>query len=264
VVVGGALGIVQARGRLRGVALPRRIGGSALVWILVATAGGILLAGLTLPPGYLGHITADSYDILEYHVQLPREFFEAGRVSTLGHNIYSHYPLSSEMLFLLGMCLRGSAYQGIYLCQMMNGLLAVVAVLAVFGLAGMPAAPGARPTSFPPEVEDDLTARFGVALLATSPWVIYLSGLAMEEIGQIAFAALALVWLKYWLARPSMKAGLLLGVLLGSSCCFKYLSVGLVAAPVLAVMLLLALRRKRQLLHWLAAAVMSLVVFSPG
>ncbi len=297
VAVGGALAVGQWRGAIKGQVLPARVGGGALVWWLVAAAAGILLAGATLPPGYLGRATADSYDILEYHLQLPREYFQAGRVSTLDHNIYSHYPLSSEMLFLLAMCLRGSAYQAVYLCQMMNGLLAAVAVLAVFGLRGLPAtgvgagsndAAGSHPPdALPAAAQSDFTARFGVALLASSPWILYLSYLAMEEMGQVAFAALALVWLKYWLARPALKAGLLLGVLLGAACCFKYLSVGLVAGPVLAVMLVLSLRHSgmavrsgpqldgdiillemarrnwRRIAQWLAVAATALVVFSP-
>ena len=76
--------------------------------------------------------TADNYDVLGYHLQVPREYFEAGQISELPHNCYSYYPLGVEMLFLLAMCLRSGAYEGMYLAKMLHAVFAGLAVAGVF------------------------------------------------------------------------------------------------------------------------------------
>ena len=172
----------------------------------------------------------DSYDVLEYHLQLPREYHDAGRIQTLNHNIYSHFPLGTEMLFLLGMCLRGGAYRGVYLAKLMSGLFGVVAVAGVFG--------SLRCRGEKPSPDDEFRRRATVALLATAPWVIYFSWLAMAELAQICYLALALVWLRRWLKARSARSAGWIGAMLGAACAVKYLSVGLIAAPVLVAVTL--------------------------
>ncbi len=255
VAVGVLLALIQAHRALGRAQIRPRLSGGSLVWVLVAVAAGIWLAGATMPPGWMGNLTADSYDVLEYHLQLPREYYHAGRVQTLTHNIYSHYPLGVEMLFLLGMCLRGGAYEGIYLAQMMGGLFAAVAVVGVFG--------GLRGTASEPALAESFRARAAVPLLATAPWVIYLSWLAMAELGQICYLALALVWLRLWLRRPSARTAGWIGAMLGAACAVKYLSVGLIVAPVAAIMLAVSLRSPRRLRQVGLAGALTLLLFSP-
>ena len=230
-VVGGGvvLAAVQARRSLTALRPSTRPTSGSLLWIIPATAAGLCLAGAVMPPGWLGNLTMDSYDVLEYHLQLPREYYNAGQVSTLNHNVYSHYPLGMEMLFLLGMCLRGGAYEGVHLAKLMPCLFGMIMVAGVYG--GL----GAR----------NFGSRAAAALLATSPWVIYLSGLAMVELAQFCCLALAMLWLRLWLGKPSARAAGIIGAMLGAACAVKYLSVGLVAGPVLAVMLIASLSCRR-------------------
>ena len=54
----------------------------------------ILLAGM-LPPL--------DFDVREYHLQAPKEFFQQGRVTFLPHNVYANMALGTEMLSLLAM-----------------------------------------------------------------------------------------------------------------------------------------------------------------
>ncbi|MCD4699347.1 MAG: glycosyltransferase family 39 protein [Phycisphaerae bacterium] len=224
----------------------------SLLWILPAMAGGLWLAGAVMPPGWLGNLTMDSYDVLEYHLQLPREYYHAGQVATLNHNVYSHYPLGTEMLFLLGMCLRGGAYEGMHLAKMIPGLFGVIMVAGVYG--GI----GCRTRS-----------RAAVVLLATSPWVIYLSGLAMAETAQFCYLALAMLWLRRWLGKPSAREAVIIGAMLGGACAVKYLSVGLVAGPVLAAMLIASVARprcpgcRRRITHVILAGGVAVLLFSP-
>jgi hypothetical protein len=38
------------------------------------------------------------FDVKEYHLQGPKEFFQAGRIGFLEHNVYTSFPFLTEML----------------------------------------------------------------------------------------------------------------------------------------------------------------------
>ncbi|MCD6377864.1 MAG: hypothetical protein J7L99_03310 [Planctomycetes bacterium] len=217
--------------------------------ILIAVALGMYLAGAVIPAGMLGNLTMDSYDVLEYHLQLPREFYHIGRITTLRHNIYSHYPLGVEMLYLLSFSLRAGAYKGMYLAKMISLMFSVIAIVGMLGGGSS---------------KGRIHSLSAAVLVATAPWVIYLSRIAMVESAQLCYLALALMWLKRWLDESSWTSSLIIGLLLGLACSVKYLSVGFIAGPVLLVMLVAAMvRHGRGILRVLISAVMCLLVFSP-
>ena len=43
------------------------------------------------------------FDAIEYHLQGPKEYYQAGRIAFLPHNVYTSMPFGVEMLHLLGM-----------------------------------------------------------------------------------------------------------------------------------------------------------------
>ena len=251
---------VQAHRPTRGLRIPPRLDLRSGVWALLAAAAGFWLAGALMPAGWIGNLTMDAYDVLEYHLQLPREYYQAGRVSTLTHNVYSHYPLGTEMLFLLGMCLRGGPYEGMYLAKLLHGLFGAVAVVAVAAGVCERRAPAGNMASGNGE---DMRARAAAVLLATAPWVLYLSWLAMAELAQLCYLALALAWLRHWLARPTARSAAIIGIACGAACGAKYLSVGLIAAPVLVVMGGAAWTSARRWRQVLLAGGVALAAFSP-
>jgi len=55
----------------------------------------VMLLGSMLPP--------TDFDVREYHLQAPKEFYLAGRVGFLAHNVYANMPAATEMLSLLSM-----------------------------------------------------------------------------------------------------------------------------------------------------------------
>ncbi len=62
---------------------------------------------------WLGSMSPErDFDVLAYHFEGPKEYFEAGRISFLPHNVYTNFPFFAEMLVLLGMVLRGDWYWG--------------------------------------------------------------------------------------------------------------------------------------------------------
>ena len=247
--VGVILAVLRGRKHLDVLSPPTLFDGRFLHWIVLALAAGAWIAGASMPPG-LG-LGGDGYDVLLYHLQLPREYVDNQHVATLEHNVYSHYPLGQEMLYMLMMILRGGAYNGIYAAQLSHGILALLAAAAIFSAL--------RPA-------DDRRARYAMLLLATTPMVVYLSWLAFAELAEILSLTLALLWLRVWILSTEAsapRAALLIGLCLGVACCAKFLSVGMIVLPVLVAMLGLAMLRKRRLIHVLLAGVATLVVFSP-
>jgi len=217
-----------------------------LMWVLLAIAAGLVLAGLTLPPGLVA--TGESYDVLEYHLQVPREYYDAGRVHELEHNCYSYYPGQMHMLALLAMVLRGGPYAGAYAAKFLHAAFLAGAVAAVF-LALLR--------------EDEVHGRFAAVLLASAPLAIQLAWQAVDEPAMLFYLALGLLWLRHWLARPGWGAAACVGLALGGACAVKYLSVGFIAAPVGAAMLALSVRSGRRLAQAGLAAALVVAGMAP-
>jgi len=259
VVAGGVLlAAWQGRRHMETWCVPPRFDGRVLAWVLVAAAAAIWISGAVCEPARAGSVPThrydldrdERYDVLEYHLQVPREHYEAGRIRPLTHNVYSYYPLGLEMLYLMAMCLRGGAYAGMFAAQFLHGGLAAMTVAALFL-----ALRKAEPTR----------ARSAAVLLATTPAVLYLSRMAMVEMGELFYLAMAMLWLREWLSAASWRSAACAGLMLGGSCAVKYLSVGLVVGPVLAAMIaaVLILRRWRQAWHLAAAGAAALLLLAP-
>ncbi|HWB54579.1 MAG TPA: hypothetical protein VG722_10315, partial [Tepidisphaeraceae bacterium] len=63
--------------------------------ILLAPFAGLMFAGGLVMPGLLWGLDDPSgYDVVEYHLQVPREWFEAGRIIPLHHNVFSFFPFN--------------------------------------------------------------------------------------------------------------------------------------------------------------------------
>ena len=68
----------------------------------------LIFLGSTLPPASSGQY----FDVNEYHLQAPKEFFLNGAITFLPHNGYSSMPLGTEMLSLLSMVVCGDWWLG--------------------------------------------------------------------------------------------------------------------------------------------------------
>ena len=54
------------------------------------------------------------FDVLEYHLEGPKEYFQSGRISYLPHNVYTNMPFNVEMLHLLAMEVMGDWWWGAF------------------------------------------------------------------------------------------------------------------------------------------------------
>lgn len=72
-----------------------------LMPFMTVALGGIYLLGSLMPPW--------EFDVLEYHLQAPKEFFQQARIDFLPHNVYANMPLGAEMHALAAMVIVGGS-----------------------------------------------------------------------------------------------------------------------------------------------------------
>ena len=192
------------------IAMQKRPAGWA-IWLVPAAMLGVAMVAAAIPPGILWNRLGDpqAYDVLEYHLQVPREWYELGRIVPLKHNAFSYFPFGMEMHFLAMMHLAGGPWAGMYAAQFMSLAHMVLAALAVHGatVAAMGHRGGTRDGKKPRSTiaatgEDDplVSARgqiapaVAVAVLIAVPWTVLLGTIAYNEAGLLLYAALAIAW----------------------------------------------------------------------
>jgi hypothetical protein len=198
------------------------------LWLLVLPMLAVALVGACVPPGLLWRPEEPhGYDVVEYHFQVPREWFEAGRIVPLKHNAFSYFPFGVEMHYLLAMHLRGGPWKGMYLAQLMHVAHVVLSVVAVYGLAS------------------SLTRQRAPAIAAAlacaaTPWLTLLAPIGFNEGGLLLYGALAIGWALRAIDAPpraALACFALAGAMAGFACGVKLTGVPmlLVAVPVAVV-----------------------------
>ncbi len=163
------------------------------------------------------------FDVKEYHLQGPKEFYEAGQISMLPHNVYTSFPFLTEMLSLLGMVLRDDWYWG---------ALAGKAVLMSFAPLTALALYAAGRRWFSPTV-----GCLAAMIHLTTPWTYRISIIAYAEGGLTFFLAAALLATALGIeqlsrASESRRHFLLAGLLAGSAMACKYPGIVQVVLPI--------------------------------
>jgi hypothetical protein len=214
--------------------------GWAWLWVAIAAVMGVVVLAAFFPPGLLWGDEPNGYDVVEYHLQVPRQWYEAGRIVPLHENVFSFMPFNVEMHYLLAMHLHGGPWAGMYLAQLMHVGMCAAAVWAVYALVGG----GRRGT-------------VAAILVAAIPWTGLLAPVAYNEGGTLLFGSLAIGWA----IRASSWRGFLIAGLMAGFAAGTKLSVApliLLAVPIS----ILVLRRK----YFAGCAVYllaSLLVLSP-
>ncbi|MEZ6062259.1 MAG: glycosyltransferase family 39 protein [Planctomycetaceae bacterium] len=203
-----------------------------------AGRGPVVLAAFALAPFVLmlilGAMTPPwDFDVREYHMQGPKEWFRNGRITFLEHNVYTSFPFLSEMLSLAAMVLdndwRSGAISGKLLLSSFQ-LLTTVCVFATarrwFGRsAGLIAA----------------------VVYLTTPWTFRISIIAYAE-GALTFYLAAAVMTALLAARSTAsnqdRLWLVTGLLAGSAMAAKYPGALSVVAPVGLFLLFTTARRR--------------------
>jgi hypothetical protein len=199
-------------------------------WLwMAAPFGVVILLGAMLPP--------IDFDVREYHLQAPKEFFQQGSVGFLPHNVYANMPLGSEMLSLLAMVVVDDWWLGALAGKTVIGFFAPLTALALFTAGRRFASRGAGVVA--------------AVLYLSIPWVSFVSTSGLIE-GVLAFYLLlslyaVLLWWQVQAAarrerqddRPGWQATdgclALAGFCAGGAVSCKYPAVLFVAVPLAAL-----------------------------
>ena len=181
---------------------------------------GIAVFGLHM---FLGTFTpAFDFDVREYHLHGPREWWQAGRISFLSHNAYTSFPFLSEMLSLLAMVIDADPWSGAISGKATLGAFSFLSVVAAYAIAAR---------------------RFGrragllaALILISTPWLTRISIIAYAE-SAITFYLIATVMLVLRLSDLSQQKSqrqlvAVIGFLAGSAMAAKYPGIVSVVFPV--------------------------------
>ncbi|HUS39015.1 MAG TPA: hypothetical protein VMX74_06175 [Pirellulales bacterium] len=195
-------------------------------WLgLAAPAAAFLVLGGMLPP--------IDFDVREYHLQVPKEFYGNGQIGFLPHNVYAQMPLGAEMHALVGMVLLGEWWTGALVGKTVIAFVSVLTGAAVWSA-------GRR--FFSPSV-----GVIAAVLYLWIPWVarVSMTGLIDGVVGCYAFLSLYAALIACGInsgsdddqtiettdRRSSTGWFLLAGFLAGASVACKYPALLLVVFP---------------------------------
>ena len=193
------------------------------------------------------------YDVLEYHFGAPAQHLKDGGIHFLPRNVYAAMPSNVEMLYLLGLGLKGELIRGAVAAKLINVALGVLAALAAGRLA--------RKLSGSP-----LAGKLAAAGFYVLPWTSFLSNRAYVELGMIFFALLALCAFFDYLSLGERRSVILAGVFAGLSAGCKYPAVLFLVLPMAAALFVAHAMQKEWRAAFARAAVfgaVALVVLSP-
>jgi 4-amino-4-deoxy-L-arabinose transferase-like glycosyltransferase len=218
-----ALGLVAIGGFVRSglgrAPQPKLDSSSYLFGLVIAPFVVLMILGSMLP--------SIDFDALEYHLQGPKEYFQAGRIAFLPHNVYTNMPFGVEMLHLLGMEVLNDWWWGALVGQLLIALFAPATAILIAGVA---ARAGSTRAGW-----------MAVVVYLTTPWVYRLAAIAYVE-GPLFFYHAAMIWA---VVRgggdgttPARRPWGLLGLLAGCAMGCKYPALISAAIPfgILAVL----------------------------
>ena len=183
-----------------------------------------LLLGSVSPP--------TDFDVLEYHLQGPKEWFQTGQITFLRHNVYTSFPFLTEMLSLTGMVFAEDWWHGALVGQIVLASFQILSALSVFSIAR-------RWISI--EV-----AWLATLIYLTTPWTLRISLIAYAE-GGLTFYLIASVMMSLLIREIPQRvfgASVLCGVFAGCAMATKYTGLISVILPT-AVLIAARLWRPR-------------------
>lgn len=212
---------------------PVTVNGAIWLALPAAAAVGVASIAACVPPGMMWGGEPNGYDVVSYHLQIPREWSEIGRIVPLEHNVFSYFPLANEALFLVLMEQAGDPHAMLYAPQLLQVIL-----LALCGLATAGAVRQLTPAHW-------LPATVAGTLVVSLPWSIMLGSIAYNEIllllsGIVGIGALIIA---FTLPRPHGFGMLLIaGLACGLGAATKYTAVPMLLIPGAVAVVLFRLR----------------------
>ena len=139
-------------------------------WNQLSRYEGLMLFGISafVAVELLGSMSPQvDFDVVEYHLGGPKEWFQQGHIARLPHNVYTNFPFLSEMVILTGMVLYGDWEWGALAGQAATGGFIPLTALGLL-------AAGRRWFSFE-------TGLMAALIYVTSPWTYRITIIAYAE-----------------------------------------------------------------------------------
>lgn len=177
-------------------------------WLLVAAPYAlVMILGAMLPPW--------DYDVREYHLQAPKEWFQNGRIDFLPHNIYANMPLGSELTSVWAMALVGGKDGWWW------GALAGKTVMACYSLVT-----AAALVAFGRRLHSLAAGVVAAVIYLATPWTVALATAGYNE-GPVGMHALLAIFALVLARLPDnshdvMRLTALAGFSAGSAVACKY------------------------------------------
>jgi hypothetical protein len=190
VLVGFALVITQLRRVLRpSILLPWP------VWV-AAPAIAVLLLAACSAPGWLWASEFGGYDALSYHLQLPKEWHELGRITPLDHNVYSYLPGYVEAAYYHLAVLHGDGIASVYASQLLHAGFALMTAGVVARIAW--------------HLGGRTVGAAAAAIVLGTPWTIVVGSLGYNEMA-VAFLLATGLLVTCWRPQPAAPSSPQLG-----------------------------------------------------
>ena len=177
-----------------------------------------LLLGTVSPPS--------DFDVREYHLQGPKEWFQQGQITILTHNVYTSFPFLSEMLSLTGMVFAADWWHGALVGKIVLSCFQLLSTLTVFSIARR-------------WISKDV-AWLASLIYLTTPWTLRISLIAYAE-GALTFYLIAATMTALLVRQfPGRRIGMTIvcGMFAGSAMATKYTGLISVILPTAAVIAL--------------------------
>lgn len=212
------------------------------------------------PPGALWGSEYGGFDALSYHLQLPHEWIEQGRIWPSEHNVYSFLPSSIEgayahMALLGGGGMHADDARGAMSAHLLSAMMLILSGLAIAELTRA----GIERVGI--DADRDLAWLLGLGLTLGTPWLLVVGTLAYNEVAVVLLGACALLAAMQTDIAP-WKRGVLCGLIVGGACSCKPTALFLLA-PSVGVVLLACVGRRQWIGATLACCVAGALTIAP-
>jgi hypothetical protein len=188
------------------------------LWVLLIAFpfAVVIFFGAMLPPW--------DYDVREYHLQAPKEWFQNGRIDFLPHNIYANMPLGSELTGLWAMALVGGTDGWWW------GAITGKTVMACYSLVA-----AAALVAFGRRLHSLAAGVVAAVIYLCVPWTVALATAGYNEGPVSLYAVLAIfgLWLSNYqqVRGDAIRLTVLAGFCAGSAVACKYPPLLFVVVP---------------------------------
>lgn len=224
--------------------------GWTFLWIAAAPFLTLALLAASNPPGMIWQEEGSGYDVLEYHLQLPKEYFQNKTIGYTPHNVYGSFPANMEMLYLLAMVIHADVRDIGTTANMIHLAFAALTVFAAWAI-GRDISP--------------LAGIVGGLVVATCTWLEYVSGLAYVENGMLLFGlcALGAALRAFQETGSSVRWWLLAGLVAGFAAGCKYTAIPMIVVPVAVAALFQRLPLRSRIASGVVCGLFALLTASP-